>query len=66
MFLETKFSWLFPNVIFTTMTVGTPSLAKPCMIDAIVSEIAHCTHLVENAEVNLEANPTSTEVKKLR
>ena len=66
MFLETKLSWLFPNVIFTTVTVGTPSLAKPCMIDAIVSEIAHCTHLVENAEVNLEANPTSTEVKKLR
>lgn len=53
-------------MIFTTVTVGTPSLAKPCMIDAIVSEIAHCTHLVENAEVNLEANPTSTEVKKLR
>lgn len=66
MCLGTKLSWFCPKVIFTFMTVGTPSLAKPCMIEAIVSEIAHCTHLVENAEVNLEANPTSTEVKKLR
>ena len=41
-------------------------MAKPGMIEAIVSEIDHCTDLVENAEVTLEANPTSTEVKKLR
>lgn len=36
------------------------------MVEAIMSEIANCAHLVENAEVNLEANPTSTELEKLR
>ena len=36
------------------------------MVEAIMSEIANCAHLVENAEVNLEANPTSTELETLR
>jgi len=36
------------------------------MVEAIMSEITNCAHLVENAEVNLEANPTSTELETLR
>lgn len=41
-------------------------MAKPSMVETIVSEIANCAQLVENAEVNLEANPTSTELETLR
>ena len=45
---------------------GTPSLAAPGTVSAVVEEIARCAHLPTDAEISLEANPTSAEVQKLR
>ena len=38
--------------------VGTPSLAAPGTIGAVLEKIAEVSCLVEGAEVTLEANPT--------
>ncbi|XP_039198781.1 radical S-adenosyl methionine domain-containing protein 1, mitochondrial isoform X1 [Crotalus tigris] len=40
---------------------GTPSLASPLTIDAILDTVSQCTHLAEGAEVTLEANPASAD-----
>ena len=54
-------------IIFVCCSLeGTPSLAKPGTVSAVVEEIAHCVHLPSDAEICLEANPTSAEVQKLR
>lgn len=45
---------------------GTPSLAKPSTIEAVINAVADNTLLHSDAEINLEANPTSTELEKLR
>ena len=55
------------NTIFVCCSLeGTPSLAEPGTVSAVVEEIAHCVHLPSDAEICLEANPTSAEVQKLR
>ena len=38
----------------------------PSSVESVVNAVACCTHLDRDAEINLEANPTSTEIKKLR
>ena len=38
---------------------GTPSLAEPATIHAVIDEVAKLCHLPANAEIDLEANPTS-------
>ena len=48
------------------ITVGTPSLMKPATVESVINAVASCVHLSCDAEINLEANPTSVEVKKLR
>ncbi|CAI8044547.1 Radical S-adenosyl methionine domain-containing protein 1, mitochondrial [Geodia barretti] len=45
---------------------GTPSLAKPETIQAVLNTIREQACLTENAEVTLEANPTSAQTEKLR
>lgn len=40
---------------------GTPSLASPLTIDAILDSVSQCVHLAEGAEVTLEANPASAD-----
>ena len=39
---------------------------KPATVESVINAVASCVHLSFDAEINLEANPTSTEVKKLR
>ena len=48
------------------MYPGTPSLAKPETIEAALNTIREQACLTENAEVTLEANPTSAQTEKLR
>ena len=43
---------------------GTPSLMNPETVAGIVEEIAKLWTLAPNAEITLEANPTSVEAKK--
>ena len=38
---------------------GTPSLAKPATIQAVIDKVAKLCHLPTNAEIDLEANPSS-------
>lgn len=45
---------------------GTPSLMEPGTVESVISAVASCAHLIGDAEINIEANPTSVEVKKLR
>ncbi|XP_032067785.1 radical S-adenosyl methionine domain-containing protein 1, mitochondrial isoform X1 [Thamnophis elegans] len=44
---------------------GTPSLASPLTIDAILDTVSQCVHLAEGAEVTLEANPASADTLRL-
>lgn len=39
---------------------------KPSNVELVINAIATCAQLKGDAEINLEANPTSTEIKKLR
>lgn len=45
---------------------GTPSLAKPSTIETVINAVAANTSLDSDAEITLEANPTSAEMDKLR
>lgn len=45
---------------------GTPSLMQPSTVDAIINQIAKNWHLEENAEITLEANPTSVEADRFK
>jgi oxygen-independent coproporphyrinogen-3 oxidase len=45
---------------------GTPSLMKPATVGAILDAIARYWPLAEDAEVTLEANPTSVEAERFR
>ena len=38
----------------------------PSSVESIIDAVASCTHLASDAEINLEANPTSVEAKQLR
>ncbi|XP_061472025.1 radical S-adenosyl methionine domain-containing protein 1, mitochondrial isoform X2 [Rhineura floridana] len=40
---------------------GTPSLANPLTIGAVLDTISQCAYLAEGTEVTLEANPTSAD-----
>jgi len=44
---------------------GTPSLMEPATAAAVIAEIADCWGLTADAEITLEANPTSVEAAKL-
>ena len=39
---------------------------KPGAVESVINAVANSVYLSCDAEINLEANPTSTEVKKLR
>jgi len=45
---------------------GTPSLAEPATIHAVINEVAKLCRLPANAEIDLEANPTSAGQSVLR
>jgi oxygen-independent coproporphyrinogen-3 oxidase len=44
---------------------GTPSLMQPATVEAVIAQIAEGWGLAEDAEITLEANPTSVEAAKL-
>ncbi|XP_038228124.1 radical S-adenosyl methionine domain-containing protein 1, mitochondrial isoform X2 [Dermochelys coriacea] len=44
---------------------GTPSLASPLTIAAVLETVSRCAHLAADAEVTLEANPTSAGASQL-
>ena len=46
--------------------VGTPSLAEPLTISSVLETASRICHLPTEAEVTLEANPTSAETDNLR
>jgi oxygen-independent coproporphyrinogen-3 oxidase len=45
---------------------GTPSLMEPETVAALLGAIARCWRLAPDAEVTLEANPTSVEARRFR
>ncbi|XP_063077013.1 radical S-adenosyl methionine domain-containing protein 1, mitochondrial [Engraulis encrasicolus] len=45
---------------------GTPSLAQPATIAAVLETVSQHAHLSEGAEVTLEVNPTPTGMSKLK
>jgi len=45
---------------------GTPSLAEPSTISSVLETVSRICHLPSDAEVTLEANPTSVETGRLR
>lgn len=47
------------------MHTGTPSLCKPHHIQQIIAAIGQSATLVDNIEITMEANPTSTEMDKM-
>lgn len=44
---------------------GTPSLASPLTIAAVLETVSRCAHLAADAEITLEANPTSAGASRL-
>ncbi|KAG0726307.1 Radical S-adenosyl methionine domain-containing protein 1, mitochondrial [Chionoecetes opilio] len=52
-----------PSVFFGG---GTPSLARPQMVEKVLQCLQQEGHLVEGAEVTMEVNPTSMETQALR
>ena len=45
---------------------GTPSLMQPATIAAVLDSIARHWHVAADAEITLEANPTSVEAARFR
>ena len=39
---------------------------EPGTVESVINAVESCAHLSKDAEINIEANPTSVEVKKLR
>lgn len=60
------FCLLCSTMLCMAILVGTPSLAEPATVEAVINAVATHVTLDPNAEINLEANPTSAEMKKLR
>ncbi|XP_075701474.1 radical S-adenosyl methionine domain-containing protein 1, mitochondrial isoform X2 [Rhinoderma darwinii] len=54
---------IVPSVFFGG---GTPSLASPSTIGAVLEEISKYAYLLPDAEISLEANPTSSGKSKLQ
>lgn len=52
-------------VAIVTIT-GTPSLATASTVEKVINAVAINSRLDPNAEISLEANPTSSEMSKLR
>lgn len=48
------------------LCTGTPSLAKPDTVEAVIASVEEKSMLASGAEVTLEANPTSALTNKLR
>ena len=46
--------------------IGTPSLADPNTIAAVIDTVRRNAVLHENAEITIEVNPTKLETRKLR
>ena len=46
--------------------LGTPSLAEPSTISSVLEAVSTICYMPSEAEVTLEANPTSAETEKLR
>lgn len=46
--------------------LGTPSLAEPSTISSVLEAVSTICYMLSEAEVTLEANPTSAETEKLR
>lgn len=46
--------------------LGTPSLAEPSTISSVLEAVSTICYIPSEAEVTLEANPTSAETEKLR
>ena len=49
----------FPRVESVFFGGGTPSLASPQTVAAVLEAVAQAAHLPADSEVTLEANPTS-------
>ena len=45
---------------------GTPSLAEPSTVEAVLTTVRDCAELKSGPEITLEANPTSAQRDKLR
>lgn len=54
------------NLSIWICAIGTPSLAEPETIQAILTTVASQVHFPAKAEVTLELNPTSFEAANLR
>ena len=55
----------FPRVESVFFGGGTPSLASPHTVAAVLEAVAQATHLPADSEVTLEANPTSASGSRL-
>ena len=54
-----------PIAVFASHT-GTPSLAGAGLVEAVLKVVSNSAHLDREAEVCLEANPTSANLSQLR
>lgn len=54
---------LFNSSLFSYL--GTPSLAQPDTIKALLDAVRHKVYLAATSEISMEVNPTSVEIKKL-
>lgn len=52
--------------MYLFLCIGTPSLAKPDTVEAVISSVEEKSMLASGAEITLEANPTSAQTNKLR
>jgi putative oxygen-independent coproporphyrinogen III oxidase len=65
--IKKYYSEILKNRLISTIFFGggTPSLATPNMIFAIINALADKSEIASNVEITLEANPTSVEAQKL-
>lgn len=52
--------------MYLLLCTGTPSLADPGTVEAVIASIEEKSILASGAEITLEANPTSAQTNKLR
>ena len=57
---------MYSYEMYLFLCTGTPSLAKPDTVEAVISSVEERSMLASGAEVTLEANPTSALTNKLR
>ena len=58
--------WIFCVFLLGLFILGTPSLAEPSTISSVLEAVSTICYIPSEAEVTLEANPTSAETEKLR